>query len=133
MIIRKGEINQVVITVTEQTTISSPYYLFEFISKATKIPTYCIAQATTTARCDTFQITEKSNPVAASGEVSLAEGDYTYKVYQQSSSTNTDPNNTTLAASGFAYVEIGLCRVPSSGNEVTEYSGSDTTYKEYNG
>lgn len=132
MLILRGEINKIVITVTEQTTISSPYYLFEFTSKSTKESVYCIAQPVTTTRCDTFEIEETDSPDAESGQVSLLPGEYRYTVYQQSSSTNLNPLLTTPSVFN-PYVEVGACVVPGETSSDVIYDGSTKKFNQYNG
>lgn len=132
MNINRGEINEVPVTVTEMTTLSAPvYYLFEFKPRI-GIPAYCIGTNTSThtGRYDLFLIEETDSPDPLIGQVSLPSGDYTYTIYQQSSSTNLDPTNTT-PAEFFDYVETGLLTVYGTEETITEYSTelSDTYYE----
>lgn len=136
MNITKGQINEIGVTVTEQTTLSVPVsYLIEFKSKATKLPVYCIVttnKSTHTDRIDLFDVEETASPNPLLAQVSLAAGDYSYKIYQQNSTTNLDPANTTVAASGFAYVESGICRVlAATSTPVPQYSGATLTNTVY--
>jgi hypothetical protein len=95
--INKGSVNEVIVTATEKVTLSTPYFLFEFTSDETKLNYYCIATNVSTelVRYDEFYIEDKVSPVAVNGEVNLPVGTYTYKVYQQTSSSNLDPTLTT--------------------------------------
>ena len=136
MIINKGVITKVPVTVTEQTTLSAPvYYLFEFESKQTREKSYCIGVniSTITGRIDFFNIEETDTPDPLNSEVSLMVGEYRYKIYQQSSTTNLNPLNTTVAASGFAWVECGVMVVPGESETINEYDGAVTTNKVYEG
>lgn len=128
--INKNSVNDnVVVTVTEFTTINSPYYLFEFKRDSTEVPYYCIAdnQGTETQRYDQFTITETDTPTFTDGEISLPAGDYTYTIYQQASSTNLDP------AQSHGRVEIGKCQVIGTVLEPTQYPGGDLTNTSYEG
>lgn len=135
MIINKTQINEVVLSVTDQSTLSAPInYLFEFSRKASNKLYYCIAQiATNYGSRQQFNIEDKTSPVAVDGEVDLPAGEYIYKVYQQASSTNIDPTLTTVAASGFAWVDIGILKVLQPTTEPVQYSGADNTNPVYNG
>jgi hypothetical protein len=125
----KNTANTVVVTLEENRSISNAYYLFEFKNNQTGVKSYCIPDniSTEVQRYDEFVITETSSPVALNGEVELDEGEYTYTVYEQASSTNLNP-------SGLTSVEMGLCKVfDSSNNTNTEYSGASTTNTVYEG
>jgi hypothetical protein len=128
MILYKTQVNEVIVTVTELVTLSSPYYLFSFESDATNEFTYCIAAniSNTTARSDEFEIEDKASPVALNGEVDLPAGTYIYRIYEQTSPTNLNPAN---AAS---LLEEGHCRVIGAEQTDTEYS-NDTTNTVYEG
>lgn len=123
--ITKGQANEVFLTVTEKTTLSAPVrYLFEFISDENKTYTYCIASATTNTRGDLFTITEKTSPVVTNAEINLEDGSYTYRVYQQTSTTNLDPNLTTPADFS-PFVEQGFCEVKGTATTFSYYDGAD--------
>lgn len=133
LIINKGNINDVVVTVTEQTTLSAPVnYLFEFIFQGTKAKYYFIAQntSTRTGRFDEFSITEMTGGNPLIGQISLPQGDFIYNIYQQTSSTNLDPDLT--APSTFnAYVETGRGTVLSTATLPTQYTGSTISNTSY--
>jgi hypothetical protein len=132
MIITKGQINTVTVSVVENTTLSSPvYYLFEFKRKASNVFTYCIAQIVTNyGTRQSFSIEETNTPVPNT-KIKLQAGEYFYKIYQQESSTNIDPANTTIAASGFAYVESGILTVIESVTQSAQYAGANNTNAVY--
>lgn len=76
-----------VITVTELTTIQNPKYLFEFIEEQSDDKVYCILEniSTATERFDEFVLVDSVDltlPYA---------GFYSYKVYQQESDSNLNP------------------------------------------
>ena len=105
----RATVNTIVVTVEEKRTLDDPYWLFHFKNETTGNDYYCIASniSTQKKRYDLFEITETdSSPDNENGEITLTEtGQYTYKVYEQESSTNLDPENaTTLCETGIAIV-----------------------------
>lgn len=127
IVINKGQSNTVVVTVTEKTTITNPYYLFEFTNDMAKVPKVCIAAnvSDATERYDKFVITEQSSsPNNLLGQITLTQkGFWKYKIYAQESSTNLVP------ADADELVEIGKCRVEDTISTSTVYEGQQTTYK----
>jgi hypothetical protein len=97
--------NVVVLTLSEKISISSPYYLFEFINNQTQIKYYCISSDLSLypERYNKFTIVVKTTtPSPLVGEIQIPLGDeYTYNVYEQSNNTNLNP-------SGLNVVENGL-------------------------
>lgn len=134
MRIERGEVNQVPVTLTELTTLTSPYYLFEFLND-TNIPKYVIvnsaddlSDADQQERCNVFEIEEVAsgaNPV--NGTITLVDGDYRYTVYEQSSSTNIVPTNAT------GIVEKGICTVYTVAASEDKVYVAGLTNKVYNG
>ena len=85
--IEKNNQSTLIVTVSELTTIPAPYYLFEFIEEQTQEALYCILTNISTGipRYDEFTLVDGVDitfPYA---------GFYTYKIYQQASSSNLDP------------------------------------------
>lgn len=121
----KASVNIVALTLTEKRTVLTPTtYLFEFESQSTAIKTYCIGVDTSNwpERYNLFDITEQAGPDPLAAEVELAEGFYTYKVYDNANSTtNVDPTGLTLLEQGFAK-SIGTAVT------TTTYAGGNSTY-----
>jgi len=95
--ITRGTANTIILTLTENVTISNPIFLFEFSNDQTRQTYTCIAADISdyTYRYNEFVITEKTSPNNLNGEISLpAPGDYHYFVYQQTSTSNLDPAQT---------------------------------------
>lgn len=121
----KASVNVVPLTLTEKRAVLTPTtYLFEFESQSTAVKTYCIGVDTSNwpERYNLFDITEQASPDPLSAEVELAEGFYTYKVYDNdNSTTNIDPDGLRLLEQGFA---------KSIGTSVTTttYAGGNSTY-----
>jgi hypothetical protein len=115
LILRKNTANTVIVTVTEATTIDNAKYLFDFLNVTSNTKAYCIATniSNQKQRYDKFIITEKTNPNNLIGEIALEhEGDYYYKIYEQSSSTNLDPT-------GLKLVEQGIAKIYNSEQQTT--------------
>ena len=94
--LEKDTVNTFVLTLTEVTTISNPYYLFEFEDEfdTTTAPIYW--QGTDTSpypsRYNLFTIDEPT-------DVELVKGQYRYKVYQSPTPTN-NPTGLTMIEEG---------------------------------
>lgn len=127
LVINKNSSNEVLPTLYELTTLSPVYYLFEFENDQTKEKYYCIPTELSTEllRYNKFNIVDTASPVALNGQVNLPVGNYTYRVYEQSSSTNLDPT-------GLNQVERDICQVKDSSTFTnTTYSPDlENTYYE---
>lgn len=84
--VTRGQSNGVVFTLTEKTTLSSPYFLVVFNNLATNELVYAICPdtSTQTTRYNLLTIIESNTSIPLSGQVKLVEGTYQYKVYEQS-------------------------------------------------
>lgn len=117
--IQRGAANNLIVTASELTTLTAPvYYLFEFIEEQTDQRDYCILtdSSLNPSRFNEFLFTEgvdASLPYA---------GFYTYKIYQQSSDANLDPD-----LSG-GLVEEGRAYVYDSESPASDYTPSVTDY-----
>jgi|SRR6185437_135306 len=92
--ITRGTVNTIVLTLTENISISNPVFLFVFTNDQTRQAYQCIAadQSGFTYRYNEFFISETASPAPFAGGVSLpSPGDYHYAVYQQTSTSNLDP------------------------------------------
>lgn len=117
---------ELILTLTEFVTIPTPYYLFVFTNVTTKdqvkfIKAEADDQSNYQQRYNKFTI---NSAVVFANQLS---GEWHYKIYQQMSSTNTDPD----AADGI--LEYGKLIL----NRSTEFSytmyDQAQTYKAYNG
>lgn len=88
--------NTVVLTLSEKTTISNPFYLFEFKNLQTNKSIYFISNDYSVAknRYNKFDIVETDGVVdLLNSTINLSlDGQYSYVVREQSSSTNLDPS-----------------------------------------
>lgn len=111
--IQKQSISNLIVTVTELTTISPVYYLFEFEHEQSFLKYYCILPniSSSTERFDEFQLEDGVDVTFD------YDGYYTYRIYQQASSTNLDPILADgLVEEGRAHVYV----VDSPSNEYNE-------------
>ena len=92
-----------IVTVTELTTVSPVHYLFEFEHEQSFLKYYCILPnlSTATSRYDEFVIEDGVDVTFD------YDGYYTYRIYQQTSSTNLDPDlSSGLVEEGRAHVYV---------------------------
>ena len=85
--ITKGAVNLVTVTLTENSTMPNPIYLFKLVNQQSNISYYFIANDTSmyTQRYNSFLLTEKTNANTLQAEVTLPlEGFYNYYVYETS-------------------------------------------------
>ena len=110
--ILKDSTSNLIVTVTELTTVSPVYYLFEFEHEQSFLKYYCILAniSLATERYDEFDIIDGV-------DVNFDyDGYYTYRIYQQISSTNLDPTlSDGIVEEGRAHVYV----IDSPGNEFT--------------
>lgn len=99
LLLEKGEARYWYLTLTEKTTISNPTYLFNIHNRVTDTITNFILVDVSThkERYNKFYINETS--------INADTGEYEYKVFAQTSSTNVDPNLST------ELVEQGILKV----------------------
>ena len=96
--LKKGEETEnVALTLTEKTTISSPSYLFEFTSDSTKQANTCICadlsiEGAQRDRANLFNITEGVDDRLNSSLILFNAGRYHYTIREQESTTNLDPD-----------------------------------------
>lgn len=115
----------IIVTLNEKRTLSDGYYLFYFENittrqTATKIYNFIEDESSYTSRFNQFTINTNS---VFTGKMP---GEWVYKVYEQESSTNTDPT-------GLTEVEYGILKLnPSTSFAYSKYEES-TTYNIYNG
>lgn len=116
----------IIVTLTEKVTLTSPYYLFVFTHVSEKTVVTKIINST----ADLSGYTDRYNKFSINTSVLFLNkpvGQYNYQVYEQSSSTNTDPDlATTLLESG------KLLLKPATEFSHVTYD-EQQTFKEYQG
>lgn len=131
LIINKNTTQTIVLTLTEKSTLTSPYYLFSFTNDITQNTVNFLAADVSTAqeRYNEFYVTETSGSTNySSGTITLSPtGTWSYRVFEQSSSSNLNP----LLADNQNPVEIGQVRVIGTEVTYTGYSGQDNTIITY--
>ena len=122
--INQGQANTVVLTLSEKTTLSTPYYLFKFENaQATSIQKLFNATDTfcDTTRCSKFTITEDATEDLDNGTVELAyAGQWFYTIYEVSTATEKNPDNAT------ATLETGYVTVFDTETAITAYEPTIT-------
>ena len=114
----KGQIQYIYLTLTEKQTISAPNYLFVFEQRSTNTE----VKSVLTNEKDLSLYKDRYNKFQINVNqyfLSKLNGQYTYSVYQQTSSTNTSTNGLTL-------LESGIMMLDGDGFEYTEYATKDT-------
>jgi hypothetical protein len=97
--IDKAETKDWILTLTEKVTISPVYFLFSFTHRLTNtITNKILTDSSSYERYNKFSVTEGTT-------FTLDAGEYMYKVYAQTSDSNTDP------ALANELVEEGLLKV----------------------
>ena len=125
--INKNTSNTVVLTLTEKCLLVNPYFLFEFKNVSTNTKQYIIPidNSTQKDRFNQFTIVETASPTIP--QIKLTVGDYEYTIYEQASSSNTNPAGLNVVELGYATC-YDLTTVTFA-----EYQGGTTTNKVYNG
>jgi hypothetical protein len=128
--INKGEINKVVLTLSERTTIVDATYLFTFINDQSDVIKSFIAEdiSLNKIRYNQFAIEENAVEDLVNGVVSLEqEGSWTYAIREQASTTNL------VVANSGAIVEIGIVKVFDSSAAIPTFTQEITEIKVFNG
>ena len=113
------------VTLTESTTLTSPYYLFVFTNVSTKVQYKINVNSTS----DTSEYPTRINIFSFNTITLFASaqaGQFSYEVYEQSSSSNLDP-------SGLNLVECGKMLLQPENNLIKQGYAPTTTYKGYGG
>lgn len=103
--ITRGDTTRVAVTLQEKQTLTSPYWLWRFVSDGTNEEVAAVIAEVSNnykQRSNLFDITEGTT-------VTLPEGIYTYYIYEQSNNTNTDYRLATTCC------EIGQIKVDGDG------------------
>jgi hypothetical protein len=112
--LEKNQTANLIVTVTELTTISPANYLFQLIHEQSFLEYFCILPniSVSTERFDEFVITDGVDVMLD------YDGFYTYNIYQQASSSNLDP----LLSDGL--VETGRLHVFTIDSPGQEYDNN---------
>ena len=128
--------NNVVVTLTENSTATNPYYLFQFTNQTSNVDYYFIATDVSIfkERYNEFNVIERDNANTLAGQVELGDtGFYNYTIFQTSLNTLS---GLTDASQALDYtvkeVEKGKVWVVPSSDANYIYNGIDTTAIVYN-
>lgn len=128
--------NTIVVTLTENSTATNPYYLFQFTNQTSNVDYYFIAidESNYKERYNEFTVTERDTPNTLNGQVELGdEGFYNYTIYQTSLSNLNGLTDAEDAVSSIVKsVEKGKVWVVPSTDANYTYTGVDTTAIVYN-
>jgi len=128
-IITRGSVNKIILTLTEKSTLSTPTYLFEFTHDITRQSVIFISHDTSLykSRYNSFLITETSGVNDfLNGVITLPSTDfYSYRVFEQSSTTNLLISNTG------AMVENGKFIITATVTSSSSYDNQPKQYVEY--
>lgn len=103
----KGATSQIILTLKEKQTLSAPNYLFVFTHRGSNIEVKFVIlnAADTSAFKDRFnQFSIVTNTYFGSQD----SGEWEYQIYEQTSTTNTNPANAT------GLIETGIMRLSES-------------------
>lgn len=131
LLITRGTNNTLIMTLTEKSTLTNPYYLMKMVNDLTyEVKRFVLAAdlSSYTYRYNKFTLTEVNIAGAellTSGTVMLKPaGFWTYTVYEQTSSTSLVVENATTL------VETGKAKVIGTDTEYTQHQ-APTSYKAY--
>lgn len=126
VVLTKGSTGSIVVTLDELKTLASPYYLFTFRNMTTEEVVSFVLNSTADLSQYKYRY-NKFNITVNTYFANTPEGFWYYKIYEQSSSSNTD----TSLATGL--VEEGYMKLkPATTYAPTEHSMSNT-YTVYEG
>jgi hypothetical protein len=114
-----------IVTLTESTTLTSPYYLFVFTNVSTKVQYKINVNSSSDASLFKDRFNEFSFNTITLFATAQA-GQFSYEIYEQSSSSNLDP-------SGLNLVECGKMLLQPATNLIKNGYAPTTTYKGYGG
>jgi len=114
----KGQTQNIILTLTEKQLLTNPNYLFVFTNRSANTEIKFVKLNATDLslykdRYNEFSIVTNTN------FGSSLNGQYVYQVYEQASTSNTNPT-------GLNLLETGIMELVGTPFEFTEYSTTDT-------
>jgi hypothetical protein len=114
----KGQTQNIILTLTEKQLLANPNYLFIFTNRSANTEVKFVKLNATDLslykdRYNEFSIVTNTN------FGSSLNGQYDYEVYEQASTTNTNP-------AGLNMIESGIMELVGTPFEFTEYTTTDT-------
>jgi hypothetical protein len=114
----KGQTQNIILTLTEKQLLTNPNYLFVFTNRSANTEIKFVRLNNT----DISQYKDIYNEFSIVTNTNFStslNGQYDYEVYEQASTTNTNP-------SGLNLLESGIMELVGTPFEFTEYSTTDT-------
>lgn len=116
----KGQTSDLIVTLTEKQTLAAPNYLFYFINRTSNDVVAFVKLNNT----DTSQYKDRFNKFSINAATyfnNKLSGEWTYYIYEQTSTSNVDPDQAT------GLLETGILRLNDSTTfEFTEYETNNT-------
>jgi len=116
----KGATSQIILTLKEKQTLSSPNYLFVFTHRGSNIEVKFVLLNNQ----DTSAFKDRFNEFSIVTNTHFAtqdSGEYEYEIYEQTSANNTNPANAT------GLIETGIMRLNDSSTfSFTKYQPNNT-------
>ncbi len=114
----KGQTNTIILTLTEKQLLTAPNYLFVFTNRSSNNVIKFVVLNTADLSLYKDRYNEFSIVTNTSFSSAL-EGQYTYEVYEQASSSNTNPT-------GLNKLETGIMWLSGSTLTYNQYTTTDT-------
>ena len=114
----KGQTQSVILTLTEKQLLTNPNYLFVFTNRSANTEIKFVRLNNTDVSVYKDRYNEFSF-VTNTNFASALNGQYDYVVYEQESSSNTNP-------AGLNALESGIMELVGTAFEFTEYTTTDT-------
>jgi hypothetical protein len=114
----KGETQNIILTLTEKQLLTSPNYLFIFENRSTNTDIKFVKLNNTDISAYKERYNEFSIVVNSYFNTSL-NGQYSYSIYEQTSTTNTD-------TTGLNLLESGIMELTGTTISFTEYETTST-------
>jgi hypothetical protein len=114
----KGQTQNIILTLTEKQLLTSPNYLFIFENRSTNTDIKFVKLNNTDISAYKERYNEFSIVVNTYFNTAL-NGQYTYTIYEQTSTTNTDPT-------GLNLLESGIMELEGTTISFTEYETTST-------
>lgn len=114
----KGQTQSIILTLTEKQLLTNPNYLFVFTNRSSNTEVKFVQLNNT----DISQYKDRYNEFSIVTNTNFAtalNGQYDYEVYEQTSTSNTNP-------AGLNMVESGIMELVGTPFNFTEYTTTDT-------
>lgn len=114
----KGQTNSIILTLTEKQLLTNPNYLFVFTNRSSNLQVKFVQlnAADISLYKDRYN---EFNIVTNTYFGSSLNGQYVYSIYEQASTSNTNP-------AGLNLLETGILELDGTGISYTQYSTTDT-------